>query len=260
LPRHARQITTAIYIEMHERGQMIDSAPQRAPKAWHSQHPAVLFAALAVVLSVGVVILAKAVFGVPVVSVLMFAVICGLCLYGMTRNYPHDSLGWCNVVTLIRVALVSVLAAAVFAPNAPWAVFVIAIVAFASDGLDGWLARRAGLSSVFGARFDMEADALLGAVLALVLLTHDTVGPAILVLGFSRYAFVAAGWVWPVLRGDLPESYRRKVICVVQIAALIALTCPLTPQAITPWIGGGAAGLLLYSFAVDVSLLMRRRS
>ena len=198
-----------------------------------------------------------AAFGTPVVPMVVFGLICVLCLRGLLYSFPHDNLGACNVVTLVRTALVALLAGAVFAPAAPWLVFSIAVIAFASDGLDGWLARRAGLSSVFGARFDMEADALLGAVLALILLTHGTVGPAILVLGFSRYVFVVAGWVWPALQGQLPESYRRKTICVLQIAALIALLCPLTPTLSLPWIATGAAVLLLYSFAVDAWSLLR---
>jgi len=243
---------------IEERGQMIEPDPQSIAKALHLPRPAAVLAGIAAGVLVAVGLLANTVFGSPFVPVMLFGAICALCLRSLAHTYPHEVLGWCNVVTLIRTALVSVLAAAVFAPAAPWAVFVIAIVAFASDGLDGWLARRAGLSSVFGARFDMEADALLGAVLALVLLTHGTVGPAILVLGFSRYIFVGAGWIWPALRGDLPQSYRRKTICVVQIAALIALICPLTPAALLPWIAGGAAGLLLYSFAVDICLLSRR--
>ena len=38
----------------------------------------------------------------------------------------------------------------------------------ALDGVDGWLARRSGIASAFGARFDMEIDALLILVLAVL--------------------------------------------------------------------------------------------
>jgi phosphatidylglycerophosphate synthase len=38
----------------------------------------------------------------------------------------------------------------------------------ALDGLDGWLARRFGLASAYGARFDMEVDGFLILVLALL--------------------------------------------------------------------------------------------
>lgn len=218
----------------------------------------VVFAELVAGLTVAVGVLGFAVFGSPVLPVIVFSLISAVCLSGLLHSYPHDVFGACNAVTLIRAALVAVLTGAIFAPPAPWLVFGIAVIAFSSDGLDGWLARRSELTSEFGARFDMESDALLGAVLALILLAHGTVGPTILVLGFSRYVFVALGWVWPALRGELSESYRRKTICVVQIAALIALVCPLTPAVSLPWVAAGAAALLLYSFAIDAWALIRR--
>ena len=224
---------------------------------WPMSRTSVVFAELVAGLTVSVGALGFAVFGSPVLPVIVFSLISAVCLLGLLHSYPHDVFGACNAVTLIRAALVAVLTGAIFAPPAPWFVFVIAVIALSTDGLDGWLARRSGLTSVFGARFDMEADTLLGAVLALILLAHGTVGPTILVLGFSRYAFVALGWVWPALQGELSESYRRKTICVVQIAALIALVCPLTPTIALPWIAAGAAALLLYSFAVDTWALMR---
>ncbi|MEP2920672.1 MAG: CDP-alcohol phosphatidyltransferase family protein [Sulfitobacter sp.] len=230
----------------------------RAPKPDRLSNPASVFGVVAAGLLLGVAVLSELAFSAPLLPILLFLAISGLCLRGLMSHYPHTKLGSCNIVTLLRAALVSVLAGAIFAPAPAWAVFFIAVLAFLSDGADGWLARRSGLSSDFGARFDMEMDALLGAVLALVLLGHGLVGFGILVLGFTRYVFVLAGLIWPALRRDLPENYRRKTICVFQIAALILLVFPLTPSAVAPLITSVAAGLLLYSFAVDAWALMRR--
>ncbi|MFH7468205.1 CDP-alcohol phosphatidyltransferase family protein, partial [Pseudomonas syringae group genomosp. 7] len=77
-------------------------------------------------------------------------------------------------------------------------------------GVDGWLARRSGLVSRFGARFDMEVDAALALILSLHLLAGTAVGAEALVLGLARYAFVAAGLAWPWLSADLPPTDRRK--------------------------------------------------
>ncbi|MGB5864032.1 MAG: CDP-alcohol phosphatidyltransferase family protein [Sulfitobacter sp.] len=237
---------------------MIESDPQQSMRTRGIGKPAVTFALLSVVL-LGVVGLASEVaFGVSMPSMVAFAVIAVFGMRGLLHNYPHDDLGTCNCVTFLRAALVAILVGAIFVPTVPWTVFVVGTVAFALDGVDGWLARRAGLSSTFGARFDMEIDALLGAVLALHLLAGGTVGPAILVLGFSRYIFVIAGFIWPALRGDLPDSMRRKTICVIQIAALIALIFPLTPAVLLTPIALVAAAALLYSFAVDAVFLMRQ--
>jgi len=237
---------------------MIEIKPCRGNMMWQASSATGVFAGLAAGLLVAVGVLGFLMFGSPMLPVIVFSLISAVCLFGLLSSYPHDVLGACNVVTLIRTALVALLTGAIFAPPAPWLVFGIAVIAFSSDGLDGWLARRSALTSVFGARFDMEADALLGVVLALILLAHGTVGLTILVLGFSRYVFVALGLMWPALQGELSESYRRKTVCVVQIAALIALVCPLTPAVLLPWIAAGAAALLLYSFAVDAWTLIRR--
>lgn len=237
---------------------MIESDPQQTERIWGTAKPVPAFAWLAVGLLGAICLSAELLFQTVLIPGILFVAICGLSLRGLMLSYPHHVLGFCNVTTLVRAAMVAVLAGALFGNPAPWAVFLIATVAFALDGVDGWLARRAGLSSAFGARFDMEIDALLGAVLALVLLLDGNVGPAILILGFSRYAFVAAGFVWPALKGDLPESFRRKAICVVQIAALIILLFPLTPTVLLLPVSILAACALAYSFAVDAIYLLRR--
>jgi len=237
---------------------MIESGMRKQMWPWGASRPAPVLCMVSAVLMVLVAGLSDLLFGAFILSVSVFGVISALALRGIVRSYPHDVLGACNIVTAVRAALLAVLAGAIVAPASGWAIFGIAAVAFALDGVDGWLARRSGLASAFGARFDMETDAALGAVLALVLLAGGTVGPAILVLGFSRYVYVMAGFVWPALQGDLTESFRRKAVCVVQIAALIILLCPLTPAIVVMPVSVGAAIALLYSFGVDAFNLLRR--
>lgn len=179
----------------------------------------------------------------------------------MRRAYPHDRVGACNLVTLSRAALVAALLGAVAGgQSAGWAVAIVAGLGLALDGIDGWLARRAGLVSDFGARFDLEVDAALALVLALHVLSGTVVGAEVLVLGSLRYVFVAAGWIAPWLRGDLPFSQRRRVICVVQIAALIFLVTPLAGDDLAIWTARLASAALVWSFAVDVAHLWRVRA
>jgi len=126
------------------------------------------------------------------------------------------------------------------------------------DGADGWLARRSGVSSTFGARFDMETDALLIMVLALIAWRWDRAGLWVLACGLTRYVFVAAGWVWRWLEAPLPASLRRKTVCVVQIVTLAVIVSPVIPH----WLSVSAAAvtlvLLAWSFLVDVAWLARR--
>ena len=221
--------------------------------------PVVDLLGLAVLLGVALAFSASQVFGSATISVVVFGAIATGVGYGLSHHYPHDALGLSNATTLIRAALVAFLCGAVFAPEASaWIVFGVALVALILDGFDGWLARRSGLVSAFGARFDMETDAGLAAALSVWLLASGTTGPEILVLGFMRYAFVVASFFWATLNADLPESFRRKAICVVQISALVVLVCPLTPDPILLAVGVIAALLLTWSFLLDILWLARR--
>jgi hypothetical protein len=87
-------------------------------------------------------------------------------------------------VTLARLVIVGALAASLFAGGTEaWPVVALAPIALALDGVDGWLARRGGLVSAFGARFDMETDSAFALVLSLHALATGAAGPVVLVLG-----------------------------------------------------------------------------
>ena len=183
-----------------------------------------------------------------------------LAVRGMAATYPHDRVGGCNLVTTLRLALVAVVCAALAdGGGASWAVAATAAAALALDGVDGHLARRGGLTSAFGARYDMEVDAALAAALALWAWAAGRAGPELLVLGFARYAFVAAGAALPWLGAALPGRWSRKAVCVVQIAALAALAAPVLPDAAARPMAVAAAGLVAWSFAVDIRWLAARR-
>jgi phosphatidylglycerophosphate synthase len=178
----------------------------------------------------------------------------------MRGNYPHDRLGLTNVVTLSRMVFVaSFVMPLVAGIDYPWTILALALVALSMDGVDGWLARREGLVSAFGARFDMEVDSALALVLSLLAFASGSAGPLVLVLGIPRYAFAAAGLVFPMLDRPLPDRFGRKVVCVIQLATLIALQLPVLSGAVTaPLVAVAAAGLL-WSFGRDILWLWRER-
>lgn len=174
---------------------------------------------------------------------------------------PGPGLGPANRVTLGRALLVTtVVALAPYAggagPGTYWWIILLSTTAMALDGLDGSVARRTGTATPFGARFDMELDAFLLLGLSLLVWASGKVGGWILLVGGMRYLFLAAGWIWPVLTGDLPESGRRKTVCVVQGVALLVCMGPI----ISSWMASvvGLVGLLALSgsFAVDVRWLL----
>lgn len=185
----------------------------------------------------------------------------------------HRGLGAANRVTLLRAGLSALIAGlllpivtewglphGVDSPRADllaWTVFALGLLALLLDGVDGQLARRLGISTAFGARFDMEVDAALILLLCVAVWQLGAVGAWVLAIGALRYAFVAAAFWQPALRAPLPESVRRKSLCVVQGVALLTALAPVVPGAVGVVACGAALALLCYSFGVDVVWLLR---
>lgn len=170
--------------------------------------------------------------------------------------------GRASQVTLARSGLVAVLAAALLQPalyqEQAWWLSGLALAALVLDGVDGWLARRLNETSDFGARFDMEVDAALILVLCLGLMAAGLAGAWVLAIGLMRYGFVAAAWLWPWLAAALPPSFRRKLVCVWQVAALLICLTPVIGPALATPILASALALLALSFAIDVAWLKRQ--
>lgn len=178
-------------------------------------------------------------------------------------DLPGRGLGAANRVTLARAALalsIAPLALHLDRPDAAacWWIIAVATAALILDGVDGWVARRTGGATAFGARFDMELDAFLMLTLSAVVWSSGRVGPWVLAIGAIRYLFVAAGRLRPALRAALPASLRRKAICVVQGIALLVCLGPIVPRSGATAAAAIALALLVYSFAVDVRWLVRR--
>jgi phosphatidylglycerophosphate synthase len=145
-------------------------------------------------------------------------------------------------------------------PTMRWFWVAGALGALAFDGVDGRLARRLGLTSAFGARFDMETDAATVFGLSLLVWLCDQAGSWVLAIGLMRYIFVAGSWVLPALAAPLPPKRRRQAICVVQVAALILAVVPgVPPDVASPLCVLGLVALA-YSFAADVAWLLKSRA
>jgi phosphatidylglycerophosphate synthase len=184
------------------------------------------------------------------------------------HHAPHQRFGVGNSVTLTRAALTALLWSVVgetllggsrcFDAELRWFLAIVATAALLLDGIDGWMARRSGMVSDFGAHFDMEVDSLF--VLALSVLAYGTgdVGAWVLAIGLMRYIFVFAGWLWPVLAAPLMPLLRRKVISVLQAAVLIATLAPMLPIEAAQVLCLISLALLMYSFGADMLWLTTR--
>jgi phosphatidylglycerophosphate synthase len=222
---------------------------------------------------------ALAAISAPVLGVAIGAVpaLTGLALFagllyaverGLAAHHPHTRLGTANRITLVRAAIACLIAARAIEPaplGAPerWLLAAIAAAALMLDGADGWAARRQGLASAFGARFDMEVDAFAIFVLAITVVKAQAVPYWALAIGGMRYLYLAATLAFPLLRGPLPPrriaDRRRKTIAVVQS---IGLMIALVPATVADWAAvtcAAALALLAYSFAADIVILRSTR-
>lgn len=203
--------------------------------------------------------------GVPP-AMALYATVVLVAASTLYRTYPHARLGYANIVTLLRAALICALAAPLVQwgllegePLKAWIVVAISGVALCLDGIDGYLARREGVVSRFGAGFDVEIDSILAVSLALLLFGSEKAGVWVLGLGVIRYVFVFAGYLLPWLRADLPPRFSRKLVCVIQIATLVVLVSPLVEPPASAVIAALATVMLVWSFAVDIIWLARNR-
>ena len=196
----------------------------------------------------------------------VFALGALLVQYGLAGHAPHERFGAANGLTLTRLAMIALLAGVAGRPlpadPAPlaWGIVVFATITAVLDAADGPLARTQGLASEFGARFDMECDALLVAVLCLLLVQFDKAGAWVLAAGAMRYAFVLAARVWPWIARPLLPSWRRKAVCVVQITLLIVCLGPIIARDASQAIAAAGLAMLGASFAADLGWLYRHRN
>ncbi len=187
-------------------------------------------------------------------------VLCRALSHGLHR--AARGLGPADRVTLTRAVLIGAVVALVAdgltgRPTPVGLLTALAAVALSLDAVDGYVARRTGTESAFGARFDMEIDSILVAVLSLHV--APVVGPWVLVLGAMRYLFLVAGWALPWLRGPLPPRYWRKVVAAALGVVLLVVTSRLLPSTVGGLLSLAVLVLQLESFGRDVAWRWRHR-
>lgn len=195
----------------------------------------------------------------------LFALVGGFIPRKAAQFHQHARFGLANVLTVVRLAVSCLLAAFAFAlcfgpaggEPAAWIFFGCAVAALVFDGLDGFAARRSGLASPFGARFDMETDAFMILVLSVIAVLLGKAGVWVIASGLLRYLYVVTALVVPALTRPLAPAWRRKAIAAIQGAALAALLAPVIQPPVSSIIAGSALVLLIYSFGVDILAQVR---
>jgi hypothetical protein len=175
-------------------------------------------------------------------------------------HYRADRLTRADWVTLARAAVafgVAALVADSFGHPVPVATLVsMSALALALDAVDGWVARRTRTGKL-GAQFDGEVDAFL--ILVLSVYVARSVGAWVVAIGAARYAFLAAGWLLPWMRAQLPRRSWRKVVAATQGIVLTVAAAGVLAPAITVGALVVALVLLAESFGRDVWWLRSNR-
>ena len=199
--------------------------------------------------------------GVSLPQALGFFVLIWVGLWRLLPSHlPVPDFGWGNRITLARVLLLCLLAGLLGqAGQGSWFMVGAATVFLVLDGVDGYAARRSRTASPFGARFDMETDALFVLVAAALLWDMGKVPAWVLLSGLLRYGFVVAGVLWPRLAQPLPPRRRRGVLAMINAGILTGGFAPIIGPAVAS--STAALGLVLVSlsFALDLRYLLRSR-
>jgi len=187
------------------------------------------------------------------VAALALPSLSGLLWLGRRAFTPRGRFGAANTVTTGRAILVCALSAPVDALSAVATVAVVCAV-LTLDLLDGWLARRRGDASSFGAQFDMETDALLVLMVSLRLWLGVGLGAWALCPGLLRYAYVLWLWCWPGSGREAPRSrFGRFAFAGLMLGLCAGLALP------APWSAlAVAAGTLLVAGSFARSIYFSR--
>lgn len=131
-----------------------------------------------------------------------------------------------NILTLLRIAAIPLLVVLLLSPSREAGFWAAALFAIASitDWLDGYLARRMGIETVFGKFLDPIADKLIVMAALIMLLPYNRV-PAWMVLVILGREIIITG-----LRGlastegiVIPASTLGKFKTIFQIVAILGL-------------------------------------
>ena len=153
------------------------------------------------------------------------------------------------LLTWLRIVLIPVFVAVYYVPDAwlgpaakNWTAMTVFAVAALTDWLDGYLARRWGEVSAFGAFLDPVADKLMvaAALIVLVWLGRAETYLAIIIIG--REIAISALREWMAQLGQTKSvavAFIGKVKTVAQMTAIVALLLwqDVIPGVSTPLVG-----------------------
>jgi CDP-diacylglycerol--glycerol-3-phosphate 3-phosphatidyltransferase/cardiolipin synthase len=153
------------------------------------------------------------------------------------------------LITWLRILLIPVFVGIFYLPDTwmspvakNWTSASIFLIAAITDWLDGWLARRMGMTTAFGAFLDPVADKLMVAAALIVLVWIDRAESFLAIIIIGREIAISALREWMAelgQRNSVAVAFVGKVKTVAQMTAIVALLLhePLIPYVSTPLLG-----------------------
>jgi len=167
-----------------------------------------------------------------------------------------------NLLTWARILMIPLVVGVFYLPAA-WlgdsernlAATVFFAVAAVTDWFDGWLARKLGQTSAFGAFLDPVADKLMVAAALVVLVQLGRADAIVAIVIVGREIAISALREWMAKIGaarSMAVSFVGKLKTTAQMLAIPLLLYhdplgPLDTQALGCWLIWGAAALTLWS-------------
>jgi cardiolipin synthase (CMP-forming) len=152
-------------------------------------------------------------------------------------------------LTWLRIVLIPVFVGVYYLPDAwlpppmkNWLAMSIFALAAITDWLDGYLARRWGETSAFGAFLDPVADKLMVAAALIVLVQLGRADSWLAIIIIGREIAISALREWMAQLGksrSVAVAFVGKIKTAAQMVAIIALLLwePVIPGISTPWLG-----------------------
>jgi cardiolipin synthase (CMP-forming) len=170
----------------------------------------------------------------------------------MTFNLP-TALTWLRIVLIpVFVGVYYLPATALSMPAKNWLAMTVFALAAITDWADGYLARKWGQTSAFGAFLDPVADKLMviSALIVLVWLDRADASLAIIIIGREIAISALREWMAQIGKSrSVAVAFIGKVKTVAQITAIIAL---LLYQPVIP----GINTVLLGTIALWVAAIL----
>jgi cardiolipin synthase len=129
-----------------------------------------------------------------------------------------------NIITLGRILLVPVVVWAIATSGTMWIAFVLFLVAGVSDAVDGFLAKRFGMTTELGAYLDPLADKALIVSIYLTLGINNLIPRWLVIMVVSRDILIVGGIILSWLLGN-PLKIKPLLVSKLNTVAQILFAC-----------------------------------